>query len=574
MEEARRAAALGRREMLTWMPGGSTGLALLVSLTILIGFAFTFIAFQAQAAGTCPAGMTPTDDGYCIAAGQTYCGGGTMCANGLVCGTGEQAGRCVTANGCMPNEIEESDVKMCMPDNWSYCGSGGACPPGTQCAPGGCLNLSSSPMVTCPNGARIPAGYGCYSGGGYDPSHTKVCSPTGGNGPQWLCNIQTECGAEEPGKSNCLMPWRQTAATPQTQAPPPSATTVSGKPASQQASAQNKGWVAPGSAAECQKLAQSSVARNTAAYYDLCVSDPPSRAALKTARASSGTKQAAAMPPPSPLSDFGCTWYGGSLRSDGACWIIGVTTSDCNDMQGRVTEDGGYKYCVLGGGGAPQRVASAARASSPAAASDNALDQCRDGAAAPWNIVGCYDLLGQPAAENRPGALRAKLRESLEAGMRAAEQQSQESAEDAAAQARAYRDWRADAVRRYDRWVAEQHDFVPESTAARDACTGRWTYDGTSPGSCDPQQSRARWELTFETRQPPSAAEAERVADNRLPWRTNSETDCRDAGGIPVRPTTENDITGIPPQLLADPTVNQASLRRSFLCYQTLGRSH
>jgi hypothetical protein len=34
------------------------------------------------------------------------------------------------------------------------------------------------------------------------------------------------------------------------------------------------------------------------------------------------------------------------------------------------------------------------------------------------------------------------------------------------------------------------------------------------------------------------------------------------------------DITGIPTQLLDDPTVDQDALRRSFLCYQTIGRSH
>jgi hypothetical protein len=251
-------------------------------------------------------------------------------------------------------------------------------------------------------------------------------------------------------------------------------------------------------------------------------------------------------------------------------------------MGGRVAEDGGYKYCVLGDGpgGAPNRAASAPSRSPQAQPStspnDDALDQCRDGAAAPWTIAGCYNLLGQPAAQNRPGALAARLRASIAATMRAdraAEQQRQESAEEAAVQARLSRDWRADATRRYDRWVADHRDFVPENTAARDACTGRWTFDGTSPGSCDPEQSRARWELAFERRKPPSQAETQRVADSGLPWRTNSETDCRNAGGIPVRPATESDITGIPPQLLDDPTVDQAALRRSFLCYQTLGRS-
>ena len=346
------------------------------------------------------------------------------------------------------------------------------------------------------------------------------------------------------------------------------------------ADAQGKGWAAPGSAAECQKLAQSSIARKTAGYYDLCVSDPPSRTLPKTAAAHAPARPGtAAMPPPSPLTAGGCGWYGGSLRPNGGCWIIGVVTSDCNDMHGRVTEDEGYKYCVLGstpGGIAPPGTpATAAPDASPAPSSDYALDRCRDGAVAPWTVVGCYNLLGQPAAQNRPGALLARLRESLEGDMRAADaaaQQRREDAEEAAMAARLYRDWRGDAVHRYDRWAAEHHGFVVEDKVARDACAGRWTFDGTSPGSCDPGQRRARWELAFNARQPPSAAEAGRVADKGLPWRTNSQSDCLNAGGIPLRPATDNDITGLPPQLLADPTVDQASLKHAYLCYQTIGR--
>jgi hypothetical protein len=268
--------------------------------------------------------------------------------------------------------------------------------------------------------------------------------------------------------------------------------------------------------------------------------------------------------------------------------VIGVTTDDClNDLHGRVAEDLGYKYCVIGGGpgrGGSPRVAAAPHASpqSPdAPPSDDALDQCRDGDAAPWTVAGCYDLLSQPAAQNRPGALIAEARENIERALResrAAERQrnesAEESAEETAVAAQLYRDWQADAARRYDRWVDEGHPFVAENTAARDACTGRWTYDGTSAGSCDPGQSRARWELTFKARQPPSSEEEERVASSGLPWRTNSEADCRNAGGIPVKPLGYGDITGIPAQLLDDPTVDQDALRRSFLCYQTIGRSH
>ncbi len=113
--------------------------------------------------------------------------------------------------------------------------------------------------------------------------------------------------------------------------------------ATQQANiaAQKKPWVAPGSAAECQKLAQSSMAVNTAYYYDLCVSDPPSRAALKNLKTAAPNKRGpAALPPPSPFTESGCNWYGGSRRPDQRCWIIGVTTSDCDDMKGQIAEDG------------------------------------------------------------------------------------------------------------------------------------------------------------------------------------------------------------------------------------------
>ena len=83
------------------------------------------------------------------------------------------------------------------------------------------------------------------------------------------------------------------------------------------ADAQGKGWVAPGSAAECQKLAQSSIARKTAGYYDLCVSDPPSRASPKTAAARPPARLGtAAMPPPSPLTQ---TLVGSQEASQGRC---------------------------------------------------------------------------------------------------------------------------------------------------------------------------------------------------------------------------------------------------------------
>jgi hypothetical protein len=407
------------------------------------------------------------------------------------------------------------------------------------------------------------------------------CVAAVGPGPATVSATIAKCG-KDPASG------LQRVAAASTAGAPAAPSTAPAKPANtQQANAQSKAWVAPGSAAECQKLANSSIARNTAAYYDLCVSDPPSRSAAKTTKARAPRKSAAAaMPPPSPLSASGCGWYGGSLRPDGSCWVIGIITSDClDDLHGRVAEDGGYKYCVMGSpaGNARPRLAAASPSSSPSptaastSPSDDALDACRDGAAAPWTIAGCYNLLGAPAAQNRPGALAAKLRESLERDTRATQaskQQQEERAEEAAVQARLYRDWRADAVRRYDRWVDEHHDFVPEDKRARDACRGRWTFDGTAPGSCDPEQSPARWELTFEPRQPPSDAEAVRVVSSGLPWRTNSETDCRNAGGIPVKPTAENDITGLPPQLLADPTVDQARLRQAYLCYQTLGRSH
>jgi hypothetical protein len=352
--------------------------------------------------------------------------------------------------------------------------------------------------------------------------------------------------------------------------------------------AQRPRWIAPGSAAECAKLAQSSIARNTAGYYDLCVSDPPKSAAAAKPRAPLQRTSAPGRPLnvqlPSPSDEHGCTWYGGSLRPDGSCRVIGLTTSDCNDLHGRVTESEGYKYCVIGGpAGEPSRAAAApsSPSDSGAPASDDALDRCRDGAAAPWTVAGCYDLLGQPAAQNRPGALIAKIRDSIRRGLNNAdaerqrrESAEQESAEEQAVQAQLWRDWRDEATRRYDRWVAGNHPFVAENTAARDACAGRWVWDGTSAGTCDPTQTRARWELAFEPRPSPSVEEQQRVADHGQPWRTNSETDCRNVGGIPIKPKAEDDITGLPTQLLDDPTVDQAALRRSFLCYQTLGRSN
>ncbi len=383
------------------------------------------------------------------------------------------------------------------------------------------------------------------------------------------------------------------------QAPPTAGTPASGTPGNAAPQAKTattaqpanagKGWVAQGSAEECSKLAQNSVARNTAYYYNECVSDPAARPA-RLQKASTPQK-AANQPRPSPRTDDGCGWYGGVLRPDGSCWVMGATTDDClGDLSGRVTEFQGYKYCVIGGAPAPrapgrndpaQNAAAqptSANSAAPALASgDAALDACREGAVAPWTVAGCYNLMRAPAVQDRPGGLREQLRRRLAQGAHPEEDALErrenaaraETAAERAVQEQLRQDWSKDALHRYERWAAAGHQQIPENTAGRAACTGRWTYDGTSAGTCDPERARARWALVFTPQPTPSQAEWDRVAARDLPWRMNSEADCRAAGGLAVRPQDGGDDTGLPAQLLEDPSVNQAALRRSWLCYRS-----
>jgi hypothetical protein len=151
----------------------------------------------APAKPACPAGTTANEDGYCLGAGQKYCGGGMTCSDGMRCG---KAGHCITANGCDSGYVNINH--FCIPAGDVPCDGGRySCPAGESCnGHGGCHggNYSGGPM--CANGNRTRAGWVCLpSGTSYDPSRFKMCGST-------LCSIADDCGDNE-----CLGSVHQTA---------------------------------------------------------------------------------------------------------------------------------------------------------------------------------------------------------------------------------------------------------------------------------------------------------------------------------------------------------------------------
>ena len=211
-------------------------------------------------------------------------------------------------------------------------------------------------------------------------------------------------------------------------------------------------WIATGDPADCAKAG--ALERNTAGWYDMCVSDPetsgsaatPARKKLKPLPASTRTPASTfpdalaallqSLPQDAPASgddgqpcgrwdgrrsrgkcfapwfgntpsactaDLGGTYYpatsgnptsfcaydepasdapaegescgdaGGHIHH-GACWIIGLTHDDCDDLHGQIVESEGYQYCAYDPAVAP-RSAGGAPASTPA--SDNLRDSLR-----------------------------------------------------------------------------------------------------------------------------------------------------------------------------------------------------
>ncbi len=145
----------------------------------------------------CPPGTTPTKDGYCLSAGQNYCGGGMACSNGLTCRNA--TGRCFYANGCYPDEVRFPN--SCAPPGAVDCGDGKHCQPGEYCKGDG--NCGGGPPATGPlcGGVRATAGYLCVPDGSssYNPRTSKLCSTA-------VCDVRDECG-----ENTCLSPFHQTA---------------------------------------------------------------------------------------------------------------------------------------------------------------------------------------------------------------------------------------------------------------------------------------------------------------------------------------------------------------------------
>lgn len=161
----------------------------------------------------CPSGMSPTGDGYCIAASQTYCGGGNMCADGMQC---LPDARCAPANGCFPNEIAVGGGR-CAYQGSVVCPCGGTvCPPGRQCSADGQQCLGAARGSGSCGGYPLMPGYACNNGRSYNPATQKFCGLE-------VCNILAECG-----QNSCLSPYHQQAAARQTivRVPAPSQPTV------------------------------------------------------------------------------------------------------------------------------------------------------------------------------------------------------------------------------------------------------------------------------------------------------------------------------------------------------------
>ncbi len=151
----------------------------------------------------CLAGTKPTNDGYCVGSGQTYCGGGMTCGNGMECFPG---GTCFYSNGCFPEDVHIGSA--CFPPGKVYCPNNVSCEPGGSCnAHGGCTYPPGAepPLLTGPDcgGGRGPskAGYLCAPDGrAYNPATHKICGST-------VCDIRAQCG-----NNACLSPFHQTKA--------------------------------------------------------------------------------------------------------------------------------------------------------------------------------------------------------------------------------------------------------------------------------------------------------------------------------------------------------------------------
>jgi hypothetical protein len=163
-----------------------------------------------------------------------------------------------------------------------------------------------------------------------------------------------------------------------------------------------------------------------------------------------------------PAVSGDCGDIGGFHLDDGACWVMGVTTSDCEDvLRGMVAERGGHKYCRV----------------------ENAV------------IEGIADNGGNSAPERR-SALQ-EMREELRRDLTQDAEQQDAATEEAAVERRLEREWYGDAVARYKAWIASGKAWFAEDTKARDACPGSWLYDGTNPGRCDATGPKRVWEVQF-----------------------------------------------------------------------------
>jgi hypothetical protein len=235
---------------------------------------------DSRAAGSCPAGMTATDDGYCIAADQAYCGGGMACPGGTAWfGAQAKFGRCTPANQCQPNEraTGPGGIGGCIPLDAVDCGGGTYCPRGLQCTPGGGCEGSRSAFggEQC-NGGFLPTGQRCVPelGLGYNPNHDKVCPATSFSPKPWFCNAVQECGSGQDGVM-CLNPVRQIAATPQRSVP------VTPRVAAPKGTPKNQLWLYDASAENC--AAASASTKRSPAWANLCAGTPTVSAPSVTA---------------------------------------------------------------------------------------------------------------------------------------------------------------------------------------------------------------------------------------------------------------------------------------------------
>jgi hypothetical protein len=142
---------------------------------------------------------------------------------------------------------------------------------------------------------------------------------------------------------------------------------------------------------------------------------------------------------------------------------------------------------------------------------DPDLAKCREGSNQPWTIAGCYDLHAPAAAKPRDG-IREQLRRALAGG-------NDDIGDDAAPEPPA------------------QVATAPRVAAPQPAATQAATPESNSPWA-------------------------------KGPWRTSDERACRDAGGMLVKPSASDDLTGIPQVVLDNPEVPRAQLAATPYCKQ------